>query len=243
MSINSGAALRPSLPSRQLAAQQSRWLQGARNRLWRVARIVHRQHILELGTGWGQVAVELADRTGQPVVAVDSRIDVPPPAHDRVQFVHADTAALPFDDRSFDLVVSQLAWLWFASLDRSVDEALRVLQPLGALALIEPDYGGMIEWPDELGLKRIWIDALARHGADPFVARRLAAALLAKGLHVEMLLPDRLEPWRSESLDLLEELSLTHDEQEHVARVRQRLQAGPLQPIVHLPIWMIYAAV
>ncbi len=47
---------------------------------------------------------------------------------------------------------------------------------------IEPDYGGMIEYPPEIAAKDIWINALTRAGADPFMGRKLPGMLRCAGL-------------------------------------------------------------
>ena len=53
----------------------------------------------------------------------------------RVELRVADAVALPFDDRSFDVVVCQFGAMFFSDLLRGLQEARRVLTPDGRLVL------------------------------------------------------------------------------------------------------------
>jgi hypothetical protein len=59
----------------------------------------------------------------------------------------------------------------------------RVLRPGGALLVFaEPDYGGRIDYPEELAILGEWqSDSLRRQGADPRAGRQLASWLHAAG--------------------------------------------------------------
>ena len=62
-----------------------------------------------------------------------------------------------------------------------VERALRTYAEM--LALAEPDYGGRIDYPEELSKIGAWqTAALQRQGADPFMGRRLATLLVGAGL-------------------------------------------------------------
>ncbi len=62
-------------------------------------------------------------------------------------------------------------------LASAIKEIYRVLQPKGMLVAIEPDYGGMIEYPPEIATGDLWIAALSRAGADPCIGRKLPSIL------------------------------------------------------------------
>lgn len=51
---------------------------------------------------------------------------------------------------------------------------------------IEPDYGGMLEWPEGVGLKEVWIAALTRVGADPRWGGKLPGVLARGAIHVRV---------------------------------------------------------
>ncbi len=99
--------------------------------------------VLDVGCGPGHLSMRLAGRHGLDVTGVDldpamlaratahaARLSSHRPA-----FVAADAAALPFDDTSFDLVVSTLSLHHWADSRAGLGEIARVLSP-GGQALI-----------------------------------------------------------------------------------------------------------
>ena len=147
-----------------------------------------RVNVLELGCGYGIALLDLVARYGERVRAVgvglraqdgDREIlrreavargiagATPLPA-----LVYADVAAgLPFADGRFDLVASQVAWLYFGNKIGVVRETMRVLAP-GGIAMIDADET-LASVPAEYArLVEIWEDGalvpfgeyLRRHG-------------------------------------------------------------------------------
>ena len=236
-------------PRRELAAKQAAWLYRARSRLLRRAGIARRRRVLEVGAGWGTVTDELKRRCGGTVIALDrdlgddahgaprpQRPDAPPALTHRVV---ADARRLPLADRCCDLVFSQFTWLWVRDPGRAIAEAARVLAPGGALAAIEPDYGGLMENPPETALRAVWIGALRRAGADPLIGRQLPALFAAAGLRVETRFLDRLEPPAPERIDLLTDLPLTSEEASRVDQVRAAVRRPSGGAVAHLPCWLV----
>jgi SAM-dependent methyltransferase len=227
------------LPRFALCTAQADWLRGARSRLLRRAGIEHRHKIVELGAGWGIVASELCVRTGRRIVAIDRR---PPPdnvpTHDRVDWLVAHAESLPLANDSVDLVFTQFALLWMDAA-RVMAEVARVLAPGGVVVAIEPDYGGLMEYPAEIASKSIWLSALRRAGADPCIGRKLPSLFAEQSLRVETRFPDRYELAQPERLDLLNELPLTADERRHSDRIAQQLQSQRAVAVAHLPLWMV----
>lgn len=117
---------------------------------------------LDVGTGNGALAILLAQKfPGAKVVGIDpwgfgweySRKRCEENAGlsgvgDRVRFLQASAAALPFPDESFDAVVSHFVFHEVGGVDplAAIDEALRVLRPGGAFAFqdmfFEPRFYG-----------------------------------------------------------------------------------------------------
>ena len=227
------------LPSYELCSKQANWLRGARSRLLRRAGIERRQRVLELGAGWGIVASELCSRTGRRVFALDRRSqprDVP--MHEHVDWLVGRAERLPVANESVDLVFAQFAFLWLDA-PQSIAEVVRVLAPGGCVAVIEPDYGGLMEYPEEVVTRPLWIAALQRAGADPFIGRKLPRLFSAAGLRVETRFPDRYEMAQSSRFEFLAELPQGQQEQEQLMLIRSRIDAHPEQGISHLPLWMV----
>jgi ubiquinone/menaquinone biosynthesis C-methylase UbiE len=85
--------------------------------------------LLDVGCGTGFYSVALAER-GWAVTGVDISEDMLRLAHARgVDAVHADAAALPFDNESFDAVVSICTHTDVDDFAAAVREVARVLRP------------------------------------------------------------------------------------------------------------------
>lgn len=123
-------------------------------KLVRHARVRAGQRLLDVACGTGVVAVTAA-RAGANV----SGIDITPSLveHARVNagtagltidFREGDAEALPFDDRTFDAVLSQFGHMFAPRPAVAVSEMLRVLKPGGVLAFST--------WPPELFMGRIF---------------------------------------------------------------------------------------
>lgn len=107
--------------------------------------------ILELGCGTGllteqlvkhypDAAISAVDLATDMLLYAKSRLTTKPPlwqfwseAKSPVRWVQADAYALPFDDASFDLIVSNFMLQWCQDLDRVFAEMRRVVKPGGAI--------------------------------------------------------------------------------------------------------------
>ncbi|WP_342027774.1 methyltransferase domain-containing protein [Halomonas daqiaonensis] len=99
------------------------------------------ERVLDLGCGPGEMAASLAERFGSSctVVGLDlapGMLEVAYRTHgNAVRWLCGDAAALPLEDTSQELVVSNLAIQWCPDLDAVLAELRRVLRP-GGRALI-----------------------------------------------------------------------------------------------------------
>jgi SAM-dependent methyltransferase len=122
-------------------------LQTAADRIVKLAHPRPGEEVLDIGCGTGNAAL-LAARAGATVTGLDLSPRLLEVARTRATaegldaaFVAGDAQALPFEDCTFDLVLSVFGIIFAADAQRAVSEALRVLAPEGR-ALIsawEPD--------------------------------------------------------------------------------------------------------
>ena len=94
--------------------------------------------VLDLATGPAGYAAAKATERGASVVGVDiapAMIRLTRQLHPDIDFRQADAEALPFEDRSFDAVVSNFVVPHLGRPERVVSELVRVLNNGGSLAL------------------------------------------------------------------------------------------------------------
>jgi SAM-dependent methyltransferase len=118
---------------------------------------------LDIATGPGYVATAAAER-GARVIGVDvaaAMVALARSRHPGLDVRQADAESLPFDDGTFDAIVSNFLVPHLARHDRAVAEFARVLAPGGRLALTTWDT------PDRMRLLGVLLEALAEVGAEP----------------------------------------------------------------------------
>lgn len=96
--------------------------------------------VLEVGCGTGVLAREALTRVGQDgrVVGLDlneGMLAVAARTEPQVEWRQGNATSLPFDDMSFDAVVSQFALMYFPDRVAALREMWRVLAPAGRLAV------------------------------------------------------------------------------------------------------------
>ena len=155
----------------------------------------------------------------------------------------ADGVRLPFRSGTLDLIFSQLTLLWISPLRTVVAEIWRALEPGGVLVALEPDYGGMIEYPEAIITRDLWLQALERAGADPWVGRKLPGVLEEQGFDVRVSLFDTLSIADPARFCFLRELPLTEEEEQQLSRAERAGQqlAGAWSQVAHLPFFLIRA--
>jgi SAM-dependent methyltransferase len=145
--------------------------------------------VVDLGCGRGTDLVALAERVGPRgrVLGVDAsqhmldaaRAQLASRSSVTIELVHADAAALPFDDANVDALRIDRVLVHVPSPEAVLAEAFRVLRPGGRLVVAEGDYATlMLDHPDlELTdrILSVWPSLLA-HGRIGRTLPRLARA-------------------------------------------------------------------
>ncbi len=168
--------------------QQARWTEELRTYLLPRAGLASAQRLLDVGCGTGALLEDTQAEFNGVMFGLDlaaAHLALARRHAPRAPLTQADAHNLPYPDETFDLTLCHFLLLWVADPTQTVSEMARVTRPGGAvLALAEPDYGGRIDYPDQLSRVGAWqTTALERQGADPFLGRRLASLFAGAGLH------------------------------------------------------------
>lgn len=170
--------------------RQAGWTRGIRSRLYRQAGLWRAEAILDVGCGTGAITEEIARATRGRVVGVDidpAMLGYAANWVEGVEWAAGDAHCLPFAAGSFDAVVCNFLLLWTEDPGRAVREMARVVKEAGVvLATTEPDYGGRIDFPEDIALGPLMEESLKREGAHPRIGRRLKSLFSAAALDVQV---------------------------------------------------------
>jgi demethylmenaquinone methyltransferase / 2-methoxy-6-polyprenyl-1,4-benzoquinol methylase len=147
------------------AGMHHRWRERAAD----LARVAPGSRALDVGTGTGDLAIELA-RRGASVTGLDfapAMLDVARSKAPDIAFERGDALALRYEDGEFDAVTVGFGARNFSDLDRGLREMARVTKPGGRVVVLE------ITTPQRPPLSwffRLWFDravpALGRLAGD-----------------------------------------------------------------------------
>jgi arsenite methyltransferase len=166
-----------------------------REELRRSLRASAGESILDLGSGPGFLACELAQEVGATgrIVAVDISSDMNSIASkriaaaglgNRVDILEGEATALAFADAVFDAAVSTQVMEYLAEPDAALHQLVRVLRPGGRLVIVDTDWDSLVwEATDRRRAARI-AAAWNEHLPDPYLPRSLAPRLRAAGFEV-----------------------------------------------------------
>ncbi|MGJ3237125.1 MAG: class I SAM-dependent methyltransferase [Anaerolineae bacterium] len=113
--------------------------------------------VLDVACGTGVLTRTVAERVGPTgeVIGLDNNEDMLTVAQRKaphIRWQHGKAEALPFDDASFDVVVSQFGLMFFEDRAVAIQEMTRVLKPDGRLVVAvwdsltnTPGYAAMVE--------------------------------------------------------------------------------------------------
>ncbi len=168
--------------------QHARWTSPVRRFLFQQALETEPGPVLETGCGSGVILAELGEFFQTAVFGIDIDPHMLRFAHRLNQNYRigcADGLRLPFPKAAFSITCCHYYLLWINQPLLAVAEMARVTQPGGyVIAAAEPDYGGRIDYPQELvETGRLQSDALRMQGADPMAGRKIKAIFHQAGLH------------------------------------------------------------
>lgn len=194
-------AARPEPPGGSLLAQTLA-TGPARRRLLPLAPLRAGWRVLDLGTGFGPLAFELAWATPVEVVGVDADLAVLAEAEAlagrlggavapgaSVRFELGDAAALDSPPEQFDLVTARLLFQHLAAPAAAAAEIGRVLRPGGYAFVVDVDDGLSAAYPAPEGALAVLEGAFdawqASYGGDRQIGRKLSSFLSGAGLAIE----------------------------------------------------------
>jgi ubiquinone/menaquinone biosynthesis C-methylase UbiE len=126
------------------------------------------QRVLDVASGIGTSAIYLAGRFGCQVVGVDYAVKNIDQANTNaeeagvgnlVQFELGDAEQLPFEDSSFDVLISECAFCTFPGKMEAARQFARVLRPGGRIGLSDLTRSGLL--PPELDTLMAWVACIA----------------------------------------------------------------------------------
>jgi SAM-dependent methyltransferase len=167
--------------------QQAEWTRSLRHYLYGRLGLEQARGVLDLGCGTGALLSELTAQTGGDVHGLDinpHHLDQAQRSAPQAQLTLGDAHYLPYRDGIFDLTLCHFVLLWLSDPARALEEMRRVTREGGHVAaLAEPDYGGRIDYPEELSLLGdLQRESLRHQGADPFMGRKLRELFHDAGL-------------------------------------------------------------
>lgn len=188
---------------RKYYAEQARWTRQTRSYLYRRVNLFRAERVLEVGCGTGEITAELVERTRASVTAVDldrRAVDVTSERCPGVQVLPGDGRRLDFPDDCFDVALCHFTLMWCNDPSAVIAEMARVVKSSGyVLAMAEPDYGGLIEYPDSTGRGLLIEEGLRKQGADPRMGRKLRSLFADALPRCEMGLAS--SPWGADELE------------------------------------------
>jgi ubiquinone/menaquinone biosynthesis C-methylase UbiE len=164
--------------------QQAAWTHDLRSYVFERAGLKTARRVLEVGCGTGAILSGLNTHAAlhgldlEPDSLSECRIHVP-----SASLVFGDGHALPYPDRSFDIVYCHFLLLWVKDPLQVLCEMARVGRSV--LALAEPDYSQRVDEPPALKTLGEWqTEALRRQGANPSFGASLAETFFQAGIGV-----------------------------------------------------------
>jgi arsenite methyltransferase len=148
-----------------------------------------RERIIDVGSGPGLMAVELADAVGKDgkVCGIDSSESMIDLSRTRsadrpwLDFRVADATALPYPDKSFDAAVCVQVLEYVKAIKAALSELYRLLRPGGRAVIVDTDWDSLVWNASDTSLMTRVLRAWDEHLHDPHLPRTLSRELRAAG--------------------------------------------------------------
>jgi arsenite methyltransferase len=143
------------------------------------------EHVLDVGSGPGLLAHEMASAVGREgsVVGIDISEDMLAMSRRRcanqpwAAFQRADATHLPYPDDAFDAAVSTQVYEYIADVPAALAELHRVIRPGGRVLILDTDYGSLvIHSRNESRMERVltaWNEHFIHAGLPRVLSRQL----------------------------------------------------------------------
>jgi SAM-dependent methyltransferase len=164
--------------------EQASWTRSTRQYLISKIQLEPGTPVLEVGCGTGAILSDFAD---QPDLhGLDINFDflvMAQSSSPSATLTCANALNLPYSEATFSMVYCHFFLMWVDTA-AALAEMRRVTHPGGwIIAMAEPDYGGRIDYPNELSeIGRLQADSLWKQGAQPEMGRRLPEFFVHAGL-------------------------------------------------------------
>lgn len=160
--------------------QELKWNADIRDRFYNKAILTQKRNLLEIGCGYGELLKEIGIKYRLKLYGIEKDPDKIRFAnqnltHNQIKCIlkQIDILNNEFDDEVFDVILTNFYFVWMDDLEPVFTEIYRLLKNKGILLMFnEPDYGGLIEFPNT-NLKKEIKNNIQKKGGDPKIARKL----------------------------------------------------------------------
>ena len=161
-------------------SEQLKWTYEFRSQLYKKINLGTKANLLEIGCGTGELLKEIGKEFKLDLYGIDIDENRLKTAEINLKkenisanLHYMDILNNNFEDEKFEVISTHYLFLWIKDLEKCFEEIQRILKKSGILLILaEPDYGGLIEYPNT-GLMDALISNLKDCGADPEVGRKL----------------------------------------------------------------------
>ena len=166
---------------------------GQRSQVIQALQLCPGERVLDVGIGPGLLSYDLAATVGEKgrVAGIDASEPMVSMTRARcaeqpwTEFSIADATKLPFDDGSFDAVVSTQVYEYVPDIAMALAETFRVLRAGGRIVILDTDWDSVV-WntSDRARLRRV-MEAWDEHLHDPHLPATLGRKLETAGFRVQ----------------------------------------------------------